>query len=365
MHILILTRHLAPTVCGIGDQSTLLAGHLEARGHRVTLLAGTGAAAPGRKIVENFWRPDRIHELDEAVAALQPDHVVLEYTPLAFAPDGRFPNHALTRFWARLGQRCHTSLVLHETYFKAWWHPPSWITGPLQKRQMQRLVRASHRVLTASHVLFDEIRNWSDRPRYGLLPLGTAIPVAKVDRAALRARYGIAPSERVLTLFGGGESLRRLRGLVEAVDAEFAARALPMRWLLLGGVPAEWFVLRHAIVRPGFLEAHDLSAHLQMSDLFLVPHLSGLCAKRSALIAALAHGLPVVGTRGPYTDDFWSGVTGVTLVGRWPRRAFTQATADLAADEGRRTQLGVGNRQFFEGRFAWDRVVEAFLDGAA
>ena len=365
MKIVILTRDLPPTVCGIGDQSTLLAQQLQARGHRVALLAGTGAPAPDRTIVERFWVPERMQELAKAIQALQPDHVVLEYTPLTFALEGRYPNPALAQFWARLGRQCRTTLVLHETYFRAWWHPPSWVTGPVQKWQMRRLVRDSHRVLTASQPLLDEVRRWSDRTRFGLLPLGTAIPVGPADRTALRNRHGIDAAERVLTLFGGGESLRRMAGHVEAVEAEFAARRLPLRWLMLGGIPAGWFALRRPVVRPGFLDVRDLSAHLQASDLFLVPHLSGLCAKRSALIAALAHGLPVVGTRGPYTDDFWGDVAGVTLLHRWPRRAFARATADLAGNEPLLQKQGRANRELFESRFAWDRVVEAFLDDAA
>lgn len=362
MNILIVTRDLPPTVCGIGDHSVLLAERLQARGHRATLLAGTGTAALDRMIVERFWEPDRLAELRKTIELLLPDRVVLEYTPLAFALEGsRCPNHAFTDFWADLGRERCTILILHETYFVAWWHAPSWITGPMQRKQLRRLVHCSHHVLTASHPLFEEVRQWSDQPSYSLLPLGTTIPVAPVDRGALRARYGIPASTRVLTLFGGGENLRRMKRHVEAVDAACAERALPVRWQLLGGIPGDWFSLRHEILRPGFLDVGDLSAHLQLSDLFLVPHLSGLCAKRSGLVAALAHGLPVVGTRGLHTDDFWEGVTGVTLVERRPRAALAHAAADLAADASRCRQHGASNREFFGRHFTWDAVVDTFL----
>jgi glycosyltransferase involved in cell wall biosynthesis len=342
----------------------LLAETLRTRGHYVTLAAGSGTPAPDRVIVERFWQPDRLSVLKEAIDALGPDHVVLQYTPLSYALTGGYPNVALDAFWEALGRRYRTSLILHETYFRAWWHPPSWVTGSLQKWLMQRLVRHSHRVLTASHPLIEEIRRWPRRPPCLLLPLGTNVPVAPADRAALRARYGVAPYEQVLTLFGGGEGLRRMRAHVEAVDAEFAARSTPARWLLLGGIPGDWFSLRLAAIRPGFLAVEDLSAHLQMTDIFLMPHISGLCAKRSALIAALAHGLPVVGTRGPYTDAFWDDAPGVTLVDRRPARAIARAAAALATDEGLLRRQGTENLRLFESRFAWTSVAEAFVSDA-
>lgn len=364
MNVVIITRDLPPAVCGIGDHASLLAAHLRERGHRVWLVAGTGAPEPDTVVLERFWQPERLPELKRAIDALRPDQVVLEYTPLSFVLGRRYPNDALVRLWEDLGRRYRTSLVLHETYFVAWWHPPSWVTGPMQKWQMQRFVRHSHRVLTASHPLLAEVRRWSERPRYALLPLGTTIPMVPADRADLRRRNGIPDSATVLTLFGGGEGLRRMRRQVEAIDAQFAASRTRAHWLLLGAIPREWFSLRH-VIQPGFLDPRSLSAHLQMTDVFLVPHVSGLCAKRSALIAALAHGLPVLGTRGPYTDAFWSEVPGVTLVEPRPAQAIARAAMELAADEALRQRQGAENRRLFESRFAWAKVVEAFLADAA
>jgi hypothetical protein len=66
-----------------------------------------------------------------------------------------------------------------------------------------------------------------------------------------------------------------------------------------------------------------------------MPHQLGISAKRTTLMAALEHGIPIVGTKGYLTDTFFHNLPSIQLV---PDRNYpqfvaqvTQALSDLAA----------------------------------
>ena len=63
----------------------------------------------------------------------------------------------------------------------------------------------------------------------------------------------------------------------------------------------------------GWMNSFDLSAHLQLTDVFLIPTIPDSALSEALVIAALQHGLAVVGTRGYMTDKFWQKAEGVAL----------------------------------------------------
>lgn len=362
MHLVIITKTLPPGICGIADHSILLAQAIEDKGHVVSLIAGEGAEAQGITIVKEFWREPGLRSLEKILAKLKPDHVLLQYTPLSFSASRWHQNRDLVEFWARCGKRWPTSLILHESYFRAWWHPPSLLRGTVEKVQMKRLASGSYCVFTASEPLLQEIDHWSGNFQRKLLPIGSNLPCDSIRRAQQRTQVGVNDSEMVLTLFSGGVNLLKCKCYVEAVDAVMKKNRVPVRWLLLGGVKPEWFSLSSPVLAPGFLPPNELSAYLQITDVFLMPHISGLSAKRGTLIAALQHGLPVVGTEGPMTDRFWRDAPGVVLTSMLGKNRFADAVYDLTTSEERRVTLGQQNRRLFEERLTWPRIAGTLLE---
>ena len=294
---------------------------------------------------------------------LAPDLLVLQYTPLMYAGAGGMQNAGLARFWSECGARWRTVLVVHETYFRTWRHPPSLIKGSMEKWMLKRMVQASHKVFTASEPLFEEIRRWGvPATSVSLLPIGSGIPRRAIDRGALRRRHGIGEGEVILALFGGGEALHQSSSYANEVDAEMTRRGIQARWLLLGAVERDWFKFTLPVISPGYLPAEDLSAWLQVADILLAPHSCGMSAKRSGVMAALEHGLPVVGTRGAMTDSFWSGMEGVSLVEMPGERQFAESAARLGGQEQLRRKHGEANRSYFEANLTWKKLTNQLLE---
>ncbi len=256
-----------------------------------------------------------------------------------------------------------TSLIIHETYFRVWEYPPSWWRGTAQKYYLRELASASDFVFTASAPLVEELNTWSLGSKTNRLPIGSNFPYIPIDKTKFRNENRISSETIILLLFGGGAALRGMTSYVNALDAYLRRHRVTAAWLLLGGTPAGWFKLNLPILSPGRLSPENVSAWLQTADIFLMPHKPGLNAKRGTLAAALQHGLPVVGTRGPMTDSFWNAVSGVNLVQAGARLQFCDKVKQLCMDKNLRHLQGEANQRYYQNHLTWTRIAHDFLKG--
>jgi glycosyltransferase involved in cell wall biosynthesis len=355
----IVTRRLPPAHCGIGDYSVCLANALRTLGHHVDLISGEGEA--GIKIDACDWRRDSWGRVLSLLGELQPSHVLLQFTPQLYLTSNELEGTFLTEFWGVCRKKWHSSLIIHETYFLAWWYPPSWIRGRRERQLLRELVSLSNQNFSASHPLVEEMLAWDPGSHVSVLPIGSNIPMVTADRDDIRERNGFEPRDVVITLFGGGNSLRWLAGHVTATDRLLRQKGIGLRWVLLGGVPGGWFNLKSPYISLGRMSESDISEWLQASDIFILPHFAGLCAKRGTLMAAMGHSLPVVGTDTEMTDQFWRNVGGVSLVSRWSARRFATAVMSLASDKNKMVQYGKLNQIYFDNNFTWECIAAKLL----
>lgn len=361
MKFAVLTRSVVPFHCGVGDYTVNFSKALRARGVDAEVLAGRGAPSEHIHIISDRWDKAGLACLLDRMEQTRIDHVILQFTPLAFR-NGETCREALATFWNRCWSRWKTSLVVHETYFRAWWYPPSWIKGTREKTLLRRMVEQSHFVFTASQPLVDEMRYWGGQSRISHLPIGSNLPFVEAKRSEARSRLAINPDEIVLVLFGGGNSLKWMRNHVQSTDALLHSKGVKASWLLLGGIPNSWFRLRLPVVSPGRLSEEELSIRLQASDIFLMPHYAGLCAKRGTLMAAMQHRLPAVGTETPMTDAFWKDVRGITLLPRVDAKGFAQSVLELSRDGQKRLVMGQTNQDFFDHFCTWPTIADGFMN---
>jgi glycosyltransferase involved in cell wall biosynthesis len=358
----IITRTLPPYACGIGDYTMVLADSVRSLGYHVELFAGKGQRGKYIHLVDDEWNYQSLSMLFIQLEKTCLNRLVLQYIPGMYSNARGEYNYNIADFWHSCSQRWKTVLILHETYFRVWWYPPSWWRGTKHKRLLRSLANSSHLVLSPSGLLIEEIKAWNQRLRAYLLPNGSHFPVVPSDREKWRHERKIDPNDIVLILFGGGNSLKWLRGHVNAVDALLSDNGIRARWLLLGGVPREWFKLNSPVISPGRLPEAAISSWLQASDIFLMPHFAGLCARRTTLMAAMQHALPVVGTRGMMTEAFWSEVQGVGLVPVMASRRFSRLVLTLASDRKLREIYGHCNRDYYRANFSWDHISRKFLE---
>ncbi|MFZ2449499.1 MAG: glycosyltransferase family 4 protein [Methylovulum miyakonense] len=359
--IVIITRQLPPIICGIGEYTICLATALRAFGHEVILIAEKGDADVKVGITNNGWDSASLQKLFEKLDSITPDLVILNFTPLMYSSPINNKCADLVSFWIDCNREWNTALVVHETYFLEWWYPPSWVKGRQQRELLKSLVEGSKNIFSASQPLVDEMNKWGKGKNIIILPIGSMIPFIPADREILRQQNGISTNDIVLVLFSGAISLKWLKGHVNTVDRVLTNRNVKVHWLLLGGVPQDWFKLRSPVISPGRLPENEISAWLQAADIFLIPHFAGLCAKRSTLMAAMLHGLPIVGTRSEMTDNYWVSIKGVYLVPRWASKEFAESVFRLATNRELRVENGNFNHDYFTNHISWQKISHKLL----
>ena len=82
-----------------------------------------------------------------------------------------------------------------------------------------------------------------------------------------------------------------------------------------------------------------------------------------AMIAALQHGLPIVGTLGINTDRELKEANGHAFILRPPddEQAFVSATIALIDDADRRALLGRNALELFARRYAWSAIASEMM----
>ena len=115
--------------------------------------------------------------------------------------------------------------------------------------------------------------------------------------------------------------------------------------------------LCNALHATGMLSPNDLSKHISACDVMLQPYQDGVSGRRTSLMTALAHGIPVVATEGEATENCWVESRAVLLAPPDDVRALIRTTSELANDGVSCGQLRMATRELYETRFAFSRTL--------
>jgi glycosyltransferase involved in cell wall biosynthesis len=187
------------------------------------------------------------------------------------------------------------------------------------------------------------------------LPVGANItPVEATPRGA-RELIGLR-RPLVVSLFGRNHPSRALEYAEAAILALAQAHGAGNLTVLNLGADAPPIAapagveVRNSGPKPG----SELSLMLSASDLMLLPLADGVSTRRSTLMAAFAHRLPVVGLRGKNTDQvLLDAPDALVLTPVGDRAAFALAVVELSTAPERMHSIGEAGRRLYEERFDW------------
>lgn len=337
MKLVLVSGSLPGVRCGIGEYTARLASQLAlAPGVSVQILTTRNelvrpdALAPARVMLVENWGLPSIIRLARLIRTQQPDVVHIQYPAVGYA---RSLGVLVLPLAVRLLARVPVVLTIHERREKRW-------HGRLATDFM---------ALTSSRVVFpDPLEAEALRERLRLF--GTRVDVAEMistipinrdaDRAAFRARLGLAPGEFLVGTFGLIHPRRRLEDLIDGVAA--LRRSTPGKLLIVGG-EADYDAerareytaslkrkiddlgLSGAVTWLGYVSAAEVSAALQACDVAALLYREGASQRNTTLEAALEHRLPVVTTDGTATSDSLRATPNIYFV-----KAGAYTPADLA-----------------------------------
>jgi glycosyltransferase involved in cell wall biosynthesis len=377
----ILTGEYPPGRGGVGDYTAALASALAATGHQVRVWAGSrdAAAQPGSPV-----RVEALHDWGAAsrrqvrwalAAAAPPGRVLVQYAPQAFG--ARSMNLGFAGWVRRLRRDGHDVRVMfHEPFLPFRWRKPHRnLLAAAHRAMAAALLRAGSPVFVSIPAWAELLRPWAPAATtFAWLPIPTTITPVR-DVAAVAAKRAIAsggrPGAMVIGHFGtfGGEVATLVGPVVAGVLRSRSDVAL-----LLLGTGAERYADRLVAAEPacagrviarGGVDASELSLWIQACDVAVQLYADGASSRRTTLMAALAHGVPVVTAEGPYSEHVWRTSGGVALAAGTGVEAAAATVARLLDHADERADIGRAGAKLYEDCFSIARTVATLVaDGA-
>lgn len=362
-----------PQVGGVGDYMFLLSKSLAESGHEVHVWCPRGESPaispPGVDVrtelgqfgLAGLWRVGRALNRFP-----RPRRIVLQWVPHGFG--WRSMNIALCLWiWTRSRLRGDDlGIMVHEPFLSF-----------RRDRWRQSGAALVHRLMTII-LMHAAQRVWVSTPRwqralkpytfgrripFDWLPVPSNVPVVNDGRAirALRARYA-SRGEPIVGHFGTfGESVTSMLNPIVARLLEQRPDAV----LLLIGSGSDEFRNRMLCDFPQFqgrlhatgrVSGHELSTHISACDLMIQPFPDGASSRRSSLMAALAHAVPVVTTSGASTEPFWLATEGINIVSSAELDGVVSQCCRLLSDDEARRRCVSAESSLYENHFAIERI---------
>lgn len=291
------------------------------------------------------------------------DAVVLQYNPFSFGRRGFAPG--LVRDLVRL-RRCPArpviAMMVHETYVDM--KNLRWAAmGAWQRAQMAALRTVTDVQFCSIERWVERLRRWPGGDRVYHLPVPSNFPDCRAEAASARAELEGGDGHLVLTCFGLHDPGRMIGHVKAAADA-VASAGVPATVLNLGpGEPRIDAIAPGVTLRsPGYLPENELARMLACSDIFMAPFADGVSTRRTTVMSALQHAIPVVGTDGHLTDGVLrEASSALRLVPVGDRGRFAAAASRLAQEAGERRALGEAGRRLYARAFDWPVVVDRLM----
>jgi glycosyltransferase involved in cell wall biosynthesis len=257
--------------------------------------------------------------------------------------------------------------MVHESFME----PTNWrwaVMGAWQRVQLFALQAVADIQFHSTQAWMTRARQRWPAPPARHLPVASNFPDRRADRDRERRALGLEEGELVLACFRM-DHRRRFRGAVLSAAEAAAAAGHRVRLINFGAgarpIDAADRIApdRITLVNPGYLEPDRIASLLSAVDIFLAPHLDGVTTRRTTVMSALQHEVPVVATDGYFTDEMLREASdAIRLVPLDRPDLFAEAVCRLAEDPSERRALGRAGRELYEARFDWPVLTASLLD---
>lgn len=378
MNITLLSGEYPPQPGGIGDYTRRLAKALSSQAYQVTVITIRDGALlmlePQDDQTERIigvlrsstpldWShrcwPFVIAALDQ----LRPSWLHLQYQTGAYAM--RPGINLLPWRLRQLKGRPRIAVTFHDLLVP-YLFPKA---GPLRGWINRRLAADADAVIATNTADTIALRAQLPGLQLTTIPIGSniaVVPPQGFSPTTWRATLGVTPQEFLVAYFG---LLSPSKG-VDQLVAALAHLERPWRLLLIGGAATapqdvayarqlyeqiKSYGLTERTIITGQIADTEVSAHLLAADCIALPFRDGASFRRGSLLAALAHGCPVITT--PAADPTDAGSLAEATITFPPDNtaALTTTLDHLADTPEMRQRLGQAGRTL-AARFGWDAI---------
>ncbi|MCB8946628.1 MAG: glycosyltransferase family 4 protein [Ardenticatenaceae bacterium] len=389
----LVTGEYPPMEGGVGAFTAELAKALHELGHTVHIITSREARPPDAprtftSAIEpidigfaqlhprlNRWRWPSLAVIADIVLRYELDVVNIQYQPAAY----NMKSAAINFLPWRLKNMVKTAVTFHD--LRVPYLFPK--VGPLRQTAVNFLARSADGIIATNPADYQSLisnlqspsffqRKGAKTPKVAQIAIGSNItvhPTNHIETEDIRHSLGLQPQDALLGYFGFLNESKGADTLIEALaglDGRFhlvfiggqtGASDAANNQSFLDGLQAqiESLGVTERVHWTGFLSDARVSAHLQAADMLVMPYRDGASLRRGTLMAALAHGRPLITTAPTApTPQLVSGEN-CWLVPVGDVGALRTAVQTLANDVALREKLGQGAAQLAE-QFSWGKI---------
>jgi glycosyltransferase involved in cell wall biosynthesis len=252
--------------------------------------------------------------------------------------------------------------------------------GPLRYQAVLTLARSSDGVIVTNRGDQQRLSGESAIARLRHIPIGSNITPnlpPNFDRAAWRHAQGYGPNDVIVGYFG---FLNASKGIDTLLQGARIARnkGLPVKLLMIGGRTGssdptniefagevdhliDDLDLAKHVRWTGFMDKAAISEHLTGVDMIALPFRDGVSFRRGSLMAALAHGCPIITTNPQMDMPELITNKHVRLIVPDAPTALSIAIEDLAGNPDLRRKMGENARELAQ-QFTWETIAVQTAD---
>lgn len=245
--------------------------------------------------------------------------------------------------------------------------------GRLRGYVVRLAAKKSHGVIVTNAGDRETVEQWVlGTTQVTEIPIGSNIKVHEATPQALsaaRRQLGVRDGAFVLGYFGFLNASKGADLLVQALEqldkdvhlvfiggrAGSSDRENNERFVERVDQETEQRGLGQRVHATGFLPDRETSHYLQAADLIVLPYRDGASLRRGTLMAALAHGRPVVSTAPETPVTQLSHGENIWLAERDDAEALAAAIGNVRQDDALRARLASGARRL-SGAFSWEGI---------
>jgi glycosyltransferase involved in cell wall biosynthesis len=343
-------------VDGIDTYSRTLAGALAELGATCGLLTQRNGTwrwceTPGTTESSRVSASDALRLLMSATA------VVLQYNPFSWGKRGFAPG--LLKLLGDVRRRVlrpKIILMLHER-FTPWGGWRQTIMSGWQRAQLIGLSALVDKTLASTEPWAHDSASWRRR-RIELLPVGSNLPDMRNAAGEMRQQLRLSSMTVVAVTLNTSHPSYSPEHIRRAVNRIADERPVTLLNLGAGAHEVGRVSAGVQVVAPGMLAPAELARLLCCGDLYMAPFVDGVSTRRTSLIAALQHGLPVVGTWGHSTGEI---LRPLQLHAFQDMGGFVDSALALAIDPYERTRHRGVSRRLYEENFSWSSIAARLL----
>ena len=375
MKIIIISPAFPPDRDGVGDYTSVLADGLAEKNEVIIVtskLKGVKSESKNKfhviREIDKWGGLDLFHILS-ICKNFSPELVIIQYVSFMYGRGGI--NLAFPLLSVLLRIRYSVFTMLHELFTPFGFSIKTFLMSLIQRLMLFFLIIGSDRIGVSIKVWERMLKRfffWR-RSNFKWIPVSSNIKIVSKD-STFKIPVGFE-NRLILTFFGSFHYAKMVDYVIASL--EFLIKKGYNAGLIVIGQDETTIsahikelpdYLRERIFCTGYCSSEDVSRYLSITDIFLLPLIDGISSRRTTLMTALKHGVPVVSTNGFLTDDIFLQENFTLLSPSTDKALFVANVVRMADDDTLRKNMGKRGKEAYEKYFSERLMIERYLDHA-